>query len=182
MNRDVFECNEHGDPIRTESGAFRRVRNWKEIARDRLGRQYNARVHGAEPTLDDKGYLVVQRRAESRSPLGAQTVLHDTVHLWERKRPGYHYRIVNDTPGRVQRLESAGYAVTEGGSGPVTHHVGAGIQAVLMEIPIEDYADAQKAKVERSKAGLTAAQPRSDAPGSYYGEGVSVSKGASALA
>ena len=177
MNKAVFELNEYGDPVRTEAGVFRRVRNWRDIATDKLGRTFNKRVHGDEPALDEEGFLVVLRRQSGRSELGANTPLYDMIKSHERRRPGYQYRAVNDTPGRVERMQAMGYDITQGSSGPVRMQVGRGTQAVLMETPIEDFTEAQEAKVARSKAAFKASsQPNAKGEGAYYGEGATQDK------
>jgi hypothetical protein len=124
------------------------------------------------------------------------------VKLHERKRnvltinkkdPNYHYRIVNDTPGRVEELKAWGYEVvtdtginvgenegnTSLGTGARTH-VGSGMQAILMRTRKEFYEEDQKAKQDAisSKEALMKKKPvKSTESGEdgTYGE-VSISK------
>ena len=99
---------------------------------------------------------VTRKRPERRSRAGGpRNILTVTG-----KDPNYVYRWVNDTPGRVQWLKDIGCEVVtdevqvgdvtvDSGSqvgSVVTKHVGGGLRAVLMRIPVEWYNEDQEAK------------------------------------
>lgn len=78
------------------------------------------------------------------------------------KEPGFQYRIVNDTPGRIQEFIEAGYEIVQDTSvsvgdkrianptqegTPVKVHVGGGNNAYLMRIKEEWYKEDQAAKL-----------------------------------
>lgn len=77
------------------------------------------------------------------------------------KEPGFHYRIVNDAPGRIQEFIEAGYEIVQDTSvsvgdkrianptqegTPVKVHVGSGNNAYLMRIKDEWYKEDQDSK------------------------------------
>lgn len=93
-----------------------------------------------------------RQRPKRSSINGRQDIL--TV---EGKEDGMEYRIVNDTPGRVAKLQSMGWEVAEGDEKLISalddskesdkrKHVGDGTSAVLMRMPKEWYEDYQKEK------------------------------------
>lgn len=98
----------------------------------------------------------VTRKRPVRGTAGRRDVL--TV---EGKDDNFVYRIVNDTPGRVADMRSRGYELADGDEsfsstldeastvGSVkSKHVGGGVNAVLMRIPKEWYAEDQAMKQE----------------------------------
>ena len=105
------------------------------------------------------------------------------------QRDGFVRRWVNDTPGRVQMFEDAGYEIVREptkvgddrageasnvGASITRKSVGAGQEAVLMEIPIEFYEEDQAAKEQSLKskeASLIPNELKSDT----YGSGISIS-------
>lgn len=111
-----------------------------------------------------------------RTPVGRRNVL--TV---SGKEPGYHYRVVNDVGGNVQRFLSAGYEfvdandVTIGdtriGAPSATGskaeaHVGGGTKAFVMRIKEEWYKEDQAAKQTHADA-LEAATKEKALDGNY---------------
>lgn len=124
-----------------------------------------------------------------RTPLGMRNVLA------AEQREGYVRRWVNDVDDRLLRAEAAGYktvlkpadlsdpkagAGTQVGSA-VAKSVGAGVRAVLMEIPREFYEEDQAAKqrnVDRREAGIGRQQGvKGQQYGGVYGEVKIRSKG-----
>jgi hypothetical protein len=85
-----------------------------------------------------------------RRPFGTQV-----QKLAYPQRPGYHRHWFNETPGRIQRAEEAGYNKVLGDDGkPVcrvggTREGGGGLNVYLMEIPQEYYEEDQAAKQSR---------------------------------
>ena len=78
------------------------------------------------------------------------------------KEPGFHYRIVNDSPGRIQEFIEAGYEIVQDTSvsvgdkrianptqegTPVKVHVGSGNNAYLMRIKEEWMKEDQESKL-----------------------------------
>lgn len=118
----------------------------------------------------------VTRKRPVRGTAGRRDIL--TV---EGKEPGYVYRIVNDTPGRVADLKSRGYELATGDEtfsstldeattiGSVkSKHVGGGVNAVLMRIPQEWYDEDQKMKQEHiDKIEQKTKSAASDIKGGY---------------
>lgn len=117
-----------------------------------------------------------------RTPVGTRNKLTTD------QREGYKRRWVNDVDGRTQMFEEAGYEVvrkpTEVGDpdlaeaaqlgSVVRKPVGGGVNAVLMEIPIEFYEADQLAKENALKK-----QERSllsEAKEGFYGEGLKVER------
>jgi hypothetical protein len=99
-----------------------------------------------------------QSRAErpKRVPLHRQNILSAST------REGYVRRMVNDTDDRIERFKKAGWTPVEGeqvgdphAADPssvgsmTTKSVGAGMKAVLMEIPDEFYNSDQKDKQKK---------------------------------
>lgn len=85
---------------------------------------------------------------------------------YDNRDPNYVYRVVNDTEGRVNELETYGYEVvhsheqlgdatadtaTAVGSA-VTRPVGGGVNGVLMRIRREDYEEDQAMKQKQNEA------------------------------
>lgn len=75
----------------------------------------------------------------AREPFGAgeQQLAHPPI-------PGYRLYWFNDTPGRIERAERAGYAHVDDRHGHVARNVGrgerdGGLRAYLMKIPMEWY-------------------------------------------
>ena len=97
-----------------------------------------------------------------RTPIGGPRDILTVKNL----DPNYHYRIVNDIPGRIQRFLDAGYEivpnvdqigdkVVDNGSklgSAVTKKVGGNLVGVLMRIPLDWYKEDQVAKQEQIDA------------------------------
>jgi hypothetical protein len=96
-------------------------------------------------------------KTKERVPLGTRQV------LTSEQREGFHRRWVNDVDTRIQQYLNAGYTPVEGesdtsvdraqdpskeGSALVRKHVGNGVYAVLMEVPLEIY-NADKAVLHK---------------------------------
>jgi hypothetical protein len=116
--------------------------------------------------LDNRIDAVRKKDPSSLKPRPKRTPIGDRDVLKVDKRAGYHLRWVNDDQNRqrIQAFLDAGYGfVTEpvqipadGESGRptqmgerVSRSVGGGVQAYLMQIPIEFYREDQKKKAER---------------------------------
>lgn len=114
--------------------------------------------------------------------------MHERMPLSADSRPGFSRRVVNDVPGRVDRLKLAGWTVVEDGTkigdtyagqasgvgSQATKPVGRGINGILMEIPEELYAEDQATKQQKvnedEKAMLSeAADDMTDASGGWHG-------------
>ena len=121
----------------------------------------------------------------NRKPIGHRDVLK------AEQADGFKRRFVNDDPGRVQMFLDAGYRIvdqqTQMGTddvgqasqvGSVAHKpVGAGKNAVLMEIRDDWYTEDQHAKEERIKKteqGILEDEQGVDQSSGLYGEGVSI--------
>lgn len=128
-----------------------------------------------------------KERAErpERIPLHRQNIINADT------RPGYVRRLVNDTDDRIERFKKAGWAPVEGeqigdphtgdpssiGSASVKS-VGAGMKAVLMEIPQEYYDEDQKDKQKKVNELESAMEQdiKSKLGGSAIGEGIKISR------
>jgi len=96
-----------------------------------------------------------------RVPVGAGNKLQ-----FAGKDPAYHYRVVNDNPGRLAMFLQAGYefchseereadkgAAEAGGVDTrIVVDAGRGVKGYLMRIPRELYDEDQAAKIEKVKA------------------------------
>ena len=97
-------------------------------------------------------------RANRRKRIGRGNV------LTAQARPGFVRRYVNDKPGRIQEFLDAGYTPVTDGQRPgdeqvgdsklpgttVAKHVGNGMNAYLMEIPLNFYEEDQAEKQEEN--------------------------------
>lgn len=128
-----------------------------------------------------------QDRAErpKRVPLHRQNLIHAET------RPGYVRRLVNDTEDRIERFKKAGWTPVEGGQVGDPHagdpssltsatvkSVGAGVKAVLMEIP-QEYYDADQADKQQRVNQLEEAMEtdiKNKLGGSAIGEGIKISR------
>lgn len=101
----------------------------------------------------------VAPKREKRIPVsGPRDILTVT-----NMNPNYHYRWVNDIPGRIPKFQEGGWEIVNheaevGGKtvdrgsrlgSAVTKRVGNQVEAVLMRIPLEWYIEDQKAKQEQ---------------------------------
>jgi hypothetical protein len=127
----------------------------------------------------------VTARPEERIPLHRQNIIHAD------SRPGYTRRLVNDTDDRIERFLKAGWAPVEGEQVGDDHagdpssmgaatikSVGAGMKAMLMEIPTELYKADQKdkqVKVDELEAAMEQ-DIKSKLGGSAIGEGIKISR------
>ena len=104
-------------------------------------------VHEAKKSADAK--------ARIRTPLGTK---RDILSV-QNPEEGYVYRIVNDTPGRINRFKEAGYELVEdaqlgtshvdgnqASQGIVSKDVGKGVTAVVMRQRDEFYKEDQAEK------------------------------------
>ena len=114
----------------------------KEAASKRM-----TEMHEAKKSADAK--------ARIRTPLGAK---RDILSV-QNPEEGYVYRIVNDTPGRINRFKEAGYELVEdaqlgtshvdgnqASQGIVSKYVGKGVTAVVMRQRDEFYKEDQAEK------------------------------------
>ena len=114
----------------------------KEAASKRM-----TEMHEAKKLADAK--------ARIRTPLGAK---RDILSV-QNPEEGYVYRIVNDTPGRINRFKEAGYELVEdaqlgtshvdgnqASQGVVSKDVGKGVTAVVMRQREEFYKEDQAEK------------------------------------
>ena len=114
----------------------------KEAASKRM-----TEMHEAKKSADAK--------ARVRTPLGAK---RDILSV-QNPEEGYVYRIVNDTPGRINRFKEAGYELVEdaqlgtshvdgnqASQGIVSKDVGKGVTAVVMRQRDEFYKEDQAEK------------------------------------
>jgi hypothetical protein len=128
-----------------------------------------------------------QSRAErpKRVPLHRQNILSAST------RPGYVRRMVNDTDDRIERFKKAGWTPVEGeqigdphAADPSsigsmsTKSVGAGMKAVLMEIPEEHYNEDQNDKQQKVNALEEAMEQdiKNKLGGSAIGEGIKIKR------
>ena len=105
---------------------------------------------------EGKTRAIKAARPGERVPLHRQNIIHADT------RPGFVRRLVNDTEDRIERFQKAGWSPVEGeqigddhagdpssiGSASVKS-VGAGMKAILMEIPEEYYKQDQADKQTR---------------------------------
>jgi hypothetical protein len=96
-----------------------------------------------------------------RVPVGAGNKLQ-----FAGKDPAYHYRVVNDNPGRLAMFQQAGWefdtatereadkgtAEAGGMDTRIVADVGRGVKGYLMRIPNELFDEDQAAKIEKVKA------------------------------
>lgn len=156
FNSAVHCQDEHGDPLRNEDGTIRLKPNWKEQARDHMGRAFNPKIHGDKPELDDDGNLKMARRDSLRKPMTASNRTEDFVSKYREN--GYTYRLVNDEGGRVEKFKAHDWEPVMDRDGVATMSVGQarapGTKAILMKKPQEWYDEDQKAKDRLLNANL----------------------------
>ena len=93
-------------------------------------------------TRDDKKRVATRRALTRKGKLAK---------FDKYKREGFVLRLVNNVDGRVEDVEEYGYKkVTDADGKEVRRQVGAGIEGVLMEIPLDMYEDAQRVKEEEN--------------------------------
>lgn len=120
-----------------------------------------------------------------RVPLHRQNILHADT------RPGYVRRLVNDQDDRIERFKKAGWSPVEdeqvgdphaGDASSLgsmtTKSVGAGMKAVLMEIPEEHYQEDQRDKQKRVNELEEAMEQdiKNKLGGSAIGEGIKIQR------
>ena len=114
--------------------------------------------------------------------------MHERMPLTADSRPGFKRRVVNDVPGRVDRLKLAGWTVVEDTSigdtyagqasslgSAATKPVGRGVNGILMEIPEDLYNEDQAVKQKRVDDAeramvVDAAEGASDKTGEWQGK------------
>jgi hypothetical protein len=128
-----------------------------------------------------------QSRAErpKRVPLHRQNIISAST------KEGYVRRMVNDTDDRIERFKKAGWTPVEGeqigdphAADPSsigsmsTKSVGAGMKAVLMEIPEEHYNEDQNDKQQKVNALEEAMEQdiKNKLGGSAIGEGIKIKR------
>jgi hypothetical protein len=128
-----------------------------------------------------------QSRAErpKRVPLHRQNIISAST------KEGYVRRMVNDTDDRIERFKKAGWTPVEGeqigdphaadpsSMGSMsTKSVGAGMKAVLMEIPEEHYNEDQNDKQQKVNALEEAMEQdiKNKLGGSAIGEGIKIKR------
>jgi hypothetical protein len=130
--------------------------------------------------------MATAKNRPKRTPIGTRSVLKS------EENKGFKRRFVNDEPGRIQEFLDAGYKVvdvkTQMGDdnvgqasqvGSVAQKpVGGGMNAVLMEIPEDYYAEDQAAKETRIKeleeGMLNDQNGQTPNSNNLYGEGVKI--------
>ena len=119
---------------------------WTEEQKEAASKRMKE-MHEAKKSADAK--------ARVRTPLGAK---RDILSV-QNPEEGYVYRIVNDTPGRINRFKEAGYELVEdaqlgtshvdgnqASQGVVSKDVGKGVTAVVMRQRDEFYKEDQAEK------------------------------------
>lgn len=121
-----------------------------------------------------------------RKPVGTRRVLS------AEQRPGYHRRWVNDIDDRIQMFIEGGYTPVAGdadnsdkratdpsklGSSQTRKSVGGGVEAVLMEIPLEWYNEDQAAKQQRNDEIEASYNPKARNTEFSYGNVLKKTKG-----
>ena len=119
---------------------------WTEEQKEAASKRMKE-MHEAKKSADAK--------ARVRTPLGAK---RDILSVQDPEE-GYVYRIVNDTPGRINRFKEAGYELVEdaqlgtshvdgnqASQGVVSKDVGKGVTAVVMRQRDEFYKEDQAEK------------------------------------
>ena len=119
---------------------------WTEEQKEAASKRMKE-MHEAKKSADAK--------ARVRTPLGAK---RDILSIQDPEE-GYVYRIVNDTPGRINRFKEAGYELVEdaqlgtshvdgnqASQGVVSKDVGKGVTAVVMRQRDEFYKEDQAEK------------------------------------
>ena len=141
-------------------------------------------IRPARP-IEGKSRATKTARPEERVPLHRQNIIHTDT------RPGFVRRLVNDVDDRIERFQKAGWSPVEGeqigdehagdpsslGSASVKS-VGAGMKAVLMEIPEEYYKADQKdkqTKVDELEAAMEI-DIKNKLGGSAIGEGIKIKR------
>lgn len=140
-----------------------------------------------ETTSNPVGRPPANRAANrpKRVPLHRQNLIHADT------KPGFIRRIVNDVDDRIERFKIAGWTPVENESigdphagdpsrvGSITtKSVGAGVKAILMEIPEDLYREDQKEK-QRAVDALEEAMEqdiKNKLGGSAIGEGIKISR------
>jgi len=127
----------------------------------------------------------------SRAERPARVPLHRQNIITADKREGYVRRLVNDTDDRIERFKLAGWSPVEGeqvgdehAADPssvgslTTKSVGAGMKAVLMEIPEGLYKEDQKDKQKKVDMleGAMEEDIRNKLGGSAIGEGIKIKR------
>jgi hypothetical protein len=114
-----------------------------------------------------------------RTPVGTRNILRG------KDIPGYYVRWVNDTGDRIEVFKEAGYTPVYDADGDqsdkraqnpkqlgsvVRKHVGGGVYAVLMKIPLEWYQEDQALKQQRVDEAEEAVDPARQLRGNeFYG-------------
>ena len=119
---------------------------WTEEQKEAASKRMKE-MHEAKKSADAKSRI--------RTPLGAK---RDILSVQDPEE-GYVYRIVNDTPGRINRFKEAGYELVEdaqlgtshvdgnqASQGVVSKDVGKGVTAVVMRQRDEFYKEDQAEK------------------------------------
>ena len=139
----------------------------------------------ANRPTEGKSRAIPTARPEKRVPLHRQNIITADT------RPGYVRRIVNDQDDRIERFIKAGWTPVEGeqigdehaadpsslGSATVKS-VGAGMKAVLMEIPESLYKEDQNDKQKKVNELEEAMEQdiKNKLGGSAIGEGIQIKR------
>jgi hypothetical protein len=121
-------------------------------------------------------------RKSARKPFGAMT-----LKLAYPDRPGFHRHWFNETAGRIQRAEEAGYTHVEANGKPVQKVVGTAegggpLNAFLMEIPQEWYHEdmaAQQREIDDKEKAIKRGELESQEGDNRYvpNQGISIKRG-----
>lgn len=122
---------------------------------------------------------IVDGKRPKRTPLGSRARLK-----FDKKEPGFTYRVINDVDDRLIQAQEAGYEfvtgdgalgdprVAEGGrvDSRISKPVGNGVRGFLMRIP-DEYYNADQAEKEKRIAATEAAM-KPDKSKNQYGSGL----------
>lgn len=168
FNKVIHEQTDNGDPERELDGSIRLKRNWEEIAVDRQGRTFNAKIHGEDHELDNEGYLKVRRR-DSAIPMSATNRTEAFVN--KHREDGYAYYVMNNEGGRMEQFTQNDWEPVVDKNGQATINVGQArspnTKAILMKKPIEWHEADQRKKRELREAALKSKTAPKEELGQY---------------
>lgn len=119
---------------------------WIPSAEDGMPDEAPVKI-GADRTATDRATEIRKMRKQSGIEIGGRQLNLPPV----KKEPGYWYRWVIDTKGRILDFEKRGYQLVEGVE-PVSAGSSTPNKLYLMQIPLEIYEEDQKEKESELKA------------------------------
>lgn len=103
--------------------------------------------------------MAISKAAEKRPIRTSITGDRPIFAIRNLDKENYHYRVVNDSEGRIEDLRDLGYEVVQGDAkigedmgadskkgSVISRHVGRGVTGVLMRVPKEHYKDMDSEK------------------------------------